>query len=306
MTWVYDDIYLKGKQGSDLYGVIEVDMTENPYLGQAEIDQFFSMLDKEERQARIKGRFIAIGGLVYKKFDQDTHVIPQMVPPLDWDWYVSIDHGYNNPTAIYWNAVSPDGRVITFSEHYQREWTVEQHATLIHSRNATFGRIPDVYVGDPAMAQRNGATGTSIFEEYAKYDIPILPGGNEVQSGIAKIQEYLHQKKWQITETCPNLIWEMRRLRWKRWTNTKSAERNNAHEVIEKKDDHACDSTRYFFSLMPDLRAGENSPQTRPQPLDFPEDAATMASNRDWHIEHRFTDWSPEMAPIDETVGGIW
>jgi phage terminase large subunit-like protein len=307
MTWVYDDIYLPGVSGSDLYGVVEVDMTENPFLGQAEIEQFLSMLDKDERKARVKGKFIAIGGLVYKTFDNDVHVVKPQAPPLDWEWYVSLDHGYNNPTAILWHAVSPDGRVLTFSEHYQREWTVEQHATLIHSRNAAFGRIPDVYVGDPAMSQRNGATGTSIFEEYAKYDIPIMPGGNEVQSGIAKIQEYLKQQKWHITENCPNLIHEMKRLRWKRWTNSKSADRNNAYEVIEKKDDHACDSSRYFFSFLPDLSHSARYPQGSARGVDFPEPAANMATSTDWQIEDRFTNWeNKELAPMDEVLGGIW
>lgn len=307
MSWVYDDIYLKAIAGSDLYGVIEVDMTENPYLGSAEIDLFLSMLSSDERKARIQGKFVAIGGLVYKLFDQDTHVVENQVPPQDWEWYVSIDHGFNNPTAILWHGIAPNGSVLTFSEHYQREWTVEQHATLIHARNAAFGRVPDVYVGDPAMAQRNGVTGTSIFEEYAKYDIPLIPGGNEVQSGIAKVQEYLQQKKWHITEACPNLIWEIKRLRWKRWTNTKSADRNNAHETVEKKDDHACDSARYLFSLMPDLSHDDRLPSTSARRLDFPEPAATMAASTDWLLEQKVTDWElKELAPIDETLGGIW
>lgn len=305
MTWVYDEIYLKAKEGSDVFGVVEVDMTENPHLSQSEIDRFLSMLSKDERKARIHGTFVAIGGLVYKRFNTDVHVIPQMVPPLDWEWYVSLDHGYNNPTAILWHAVSPTGRVITFMEHYQSEWTIEQHATLIHARNATLGRVPDVFVGDPAMAQRNAATGTSIFEEYAKYDIPIVPGGNEVQSGVAKVQEYLAQEKWHITENCPNLIWEMGRLRWKRWTNKKTAERYNPHEVIEKKDDHACDSARYFFSLQPDLSHDPYSPVVKRESsgLVIP-GAVAVSSDRDW----RLTSPSPlrDYTQQDEYLGSLW
>jgi phage terminase large subunit-like protein len=309
MTWVYDDIYLKAKNGSDLFGVVEVDMTENPFLGQAEIDRFLSMLNADERKARIEGKFVNIGGLVFKKFSSDKHVVPLMRPPMDWEWYVSIDHGYNNPTAIYWHGVSPSGKVVTFSEHYQREWTIEQHATLIHSRNAAFGRIPDVYVGDPAMAQRTAVTGTSIFEEYGKYDIPILSGGNEVQSGITKMQGYIEAEDWHITENCPNLIWEIQRLRWKRWTNSKSADRNNRQEQPEKKDDHACDSCRYFFSLRPDLsHEGTEGRINRPRPPSAPPvDAATMAGDTDWHLSQMHTEWAQgDMAPIDEVLGGIW
>ena len=307
MTWVYDDVYLRAKQGSDTFGVVEVDMTENPYLGQSEIDRFLGLLDKDEQKARIKGKFVQIGGLVYKKFDPITHVIDPKLPPMDWEWYVSIDHGYNNPTAILWHAVSPDGRVITFDEHYQAEWTIEQHATLIHTRNAVHGRVPDVYVGDPAMAQRTAVSGTSIFEEYGKYDIPIIPGGNEVQSGVAKIQGYLKDEKWQITERCPNLIHEMQRLRWKRWANKKTADQQNKQEQIHKKDDHACDSARYFFSLVPDLSHEPWKPAA-PTPSQFPEAAASMATDTDWHLEQMLTQWDIERksGPVDEHVGGFW
>jgi hypothetical protein len=45
----------------------------------------------------------------------------------------------------------------------------------------------------------------------------------------------------------------MQRLRWKTWASKKMANRNNKYDQIHKKDDHACDSARYFFTVMPDL-----------------------------------------------------
>lgn len=260
MSWIYDQIYLVGKRGDNhRVAVIEVDMMENPYLTQEGIDNAVSLMSSEDKEARLHGKFIQIGGLVYKKFDPDIHVIPSWKPQLGMDIYESMDHGYNNPTAFLWHAVTSDGDVITFGEHYEAERTVDYHADVVHRRRALYRVNPILTVGDPATAQRQGVTGTSIQTEYATRGIHIHPGNNDVLVGVAKVASYLEPKKsdgkprWFITEDCPNLINEMQRLRWKTWASKKMANRNNKYDQIHKKDDHACDSARYFFTIMPDL-----------------------------------------------------
>lgn len=259
MSWIYDQIYLVGKRGDNhRVAVIEVDMMENPYLTQEGIDNAVSLMSSEDKEARLHGKFIQIGGLVYKKFDPSIHVVKSWTPPPGMDIYESMDHGYNNPTAFLWHAVTNDGDVITFSEHYEAERTVEYHADMVHRRRAQFKIHPVLTVGDPATAQRQGVTGTSIQTEYATRGIHIHPGNNDVLVGVAKVASYLEVNKsgkprWLITEDCPNLINEMQRLRWKTWASKKMANRNNKYDQIHKKDDHACDSARYFFTVMPDL-----------------------------------------------------
>jgi len=273
MSWIYDDIYMPGKNDpSSEIGVIEIDMTENPYLSESEISSFMSGLSEEDRIARVKGKFVSIGGLVHKEFDTKTHVIDSMVPPTSWEWYCSLDHGFNNPTAVLWHAVSPDGQVVTFAEHYEREKTVDYHAAVIHQRNATLGRIPDLYVADPAIAQRNGVTGTSIQQEYMDYGIPFIPGNNDVLSGVNRVNSYLKpaangRPRWLITKNCRNLIGEMQRLRWKTYASKKMQHANNRMDQIHKKDDHACDSSRYFFTMLPDLSPVGASQNFDPQTL---------------------------------------
>lgn len=253
MSWVFDDIYSPGIEGSKDILVIEIEMTENPYISKESAERYLSSLDVEERKARERGEFVAMGGKVFKQFSLELHVVPPTVPPSDWEWYVSFDHGFNNPTAILWHAVSPDNKIITFAEHYQSEWTVPQHAKVYHDRNNGFKRIPDFTVGDPAMAQRSGITGTSIIQEYADRGIYIASGNNDVASGINRMLQYLYEGKWKITENCVNLIGEMKKLRWATYNSKKLQYQKNKQESIHKKDDHACDSARYFFSFMPDL-----------------------------------------------------
>ena len=305
MTWIYDDIYLPGIEGRDPNThVTVVDMMDNPHLNVAEIDMQLSGLSKDEKKARKEGKFVQIGGLVYKSFDPDIHVVDSFVPPLDWEWYASVDHGYNNPTAWLWHAVSPEGDVVTFAEHFEAEKTIEYHAMAIHTRNAAFGRSPDMYVGDPAMSQRNAVTGTSIFDEYAKLEIPITPGNNDVASGVAIVQHYLDTSngrtpKWTITENCQNLIREMKRLRWKTWANKRIANQNNKYDVIHKKDDHACDSARYFFTCMPDLvGAGIAVTPDRVRPFPLIGEGSNQSVDHDWQLSSRF-----RAEAYDDSVG---
>lgn len=264
MTWVFDDLYEKGTIGHPRIGIVEVGIEENPYLDQDEVDAVMADLDEDDRAARAEGKFVQLGGLVYKKFSRELHVIP----PVEWQslagpqykHYMSLDHGFNNPTAVHWHAVNRDNQVITFDEHYEREQIVEYHAAVIHTRNKLHRRVPDINVCDPALAQRNGVTGTSIQTEYAIKGIGFCLGNNDVVTGIAKINQYLTtfgpngRPNWVITENCSNLINEILRLRWKTWASKKQASTNNPYEQVHKKNDHACDECRYFFTLMPELK----------------------------------------------------
>lgn len=276
MTWIYDTIYIPGTEGEDpSIFVIEADMLDNPHISPEAAESFLSGLDPTERKAREHGNFVQLGGRVYKTFSRATHVIPPTIPPKDWEWYISLDHGFNNPTAILWHAVSPENQVITFAEHYASEMVIEQHAAKIHSVNTGFGKVPEIWVADPAIAQRSGITGTSVSTEYAERGCYFAPGNNDVQVGVARVSQYLRPApngtpRWLITENCPNLIREMERLRWKTYSSKKLQYENNAQEQIHKKDDHAADSARYFFTFLPDLTPSQFVGSPEPTGIEFP------------------------------------
>jgi phage terminase large subunit-like protein len=268
LTWVYDDLYEKREE--DNITVVTVGMDENPYLSPVEVEAFLSGLSPEQRKARGEGKFIAIGGLIFKKFNPITHVIEPIIPPKDWMWYQSLDHGINNPTAVLWHAVSPTGNIVTFSEHYAPDLTLESHAATIHAREASFGRVPDYRIIDPACKQRNAVTGDSIIAEYGKLGLNFIPGNNDVAVGIAKMRQFFEPRthnipQWTITENCPNFIRELQRYRYATFLTPKIAARSNLQEQPVKKDDHAIDSARYFCTFLTDLTPFVESQATDPK-----------------------------------------
>ena len=261
MTWIYKDVY-KGQMDNLL--VIQISIDENPYVSTREKEVALSGLDENERKAREHGEFVQFTGLVYKSFDPNFHVIKHTPSDKEignmhrWTQYVSMDHGLSNPSAWLWHAVSPKGLVITYDELYRNEWLVDEYAREIHRRNGQEGRrSPDIYVGDPAIKQRNAETGHSIQTAYSLRGIPIVLGNNDVRIGVNQVNEYLRAGRWFITQNCVKLIEELQTVRWKDYESAKKRYDNNAREEIHKKDDHAPDSARYFFSLMPNLRLPE-------------------------------------------------
>jgi phage terminase large subunit-like protein len=268
MTWVFDTLYEKGLDNDDpqIY-VVEVDMDDNPYISESEKDNFVSLLDEDEVKTRVHGRFVRKGGLVYPDFSESLHVIEPCIPPKDYLWVCSMDQGLKNPTSFHWSAINYEGRIITFWEHYKSGWVVAEHATEVHKINNQFDRKPDYYVGDPSIRNRNPISGSSVFEEYVKYNIVIMHDDhlNDVNAGINKFSTYLRTVDvdfdgtetpyWLVTKNCDMLQWEIKRYRWRTFVSKKAEANNNPIEAPVKKDDHALDDIRYMIMSRPDLKA---------------------------------------------------
>lgn len=268
MTWVYDKVYERAQEDrfKDKIRVIQVDIEDNPYLSKAEIEEAISLLDDEEKEARKSGKFAPRTGRIFKNFDPEIHVIPPVVPDKSWHWCKSMDHGFNNPTAWLWHAVTPEGDVITFYEHYRREWTIRQHAAEVHRiEREILGKISDRTVGDPAIKQRQAINGNSVQKEYAINGLGIGLANNDKKIGVEQMVSYQRHGKWFITENCRNLIWEMKRYKWKEHVSRKVQERHGRYEEPEDKDNHALDASRYHFVSMPQLPDEVDERRTKEQ-----------------------------------------
>jgi phage terminase large subunit-like protein len=258
MTWVYDDIFLAAKTNSQFF-VLEASMDDNIYLSQGQIEFLLSTMDADEVKARREGKFIQIGGLIYKTFGPHN-IIPKIEMDSDewqamkkhWTFFCTMDHGFNNPTCWLWCAVDKDGKVIVFDEHYASQMVVSEHAETVRARNAFYGINPLYNVGDPSIANSDPITGTSVQIEYAIAGVPILPGNNDVKIGLNVVARALKDRQLFLTRNCENLIWEMARYRWATWSSKIIAEKRNPKEEPNKKDDHAADALRYGMCSRPE------------------------------------------------------
>jgi phage terminase large subunit-like protein len=325
MTWVYDEVYIPALSGSDLIDLIVIDTEENPYLSRSALQTVMQGLDADELKARKQGKFVQLGGLAFKRFmnipvnfDEPLaggHILKSRIPPLNWTHYASMDHGWTNPTVWLFHAVSPSGLVITYDEIHASETVISSFAEQIHERNSREGRrVPDIYVGDPAIEQHNAQTGDSIRTSYMKEGIPILLGNNNISIGVNKMNSYLEKRKWVITEDCPNLINSLQRVRWKIFESAKKRHDNPPREELHGKFKDPADSARYFFSMQPDLYIPKEGEVGAAAKIDHAVRSA-LSAHTTYMGDHRFDrnlsrslqhQTRGEWEHLDEHMGGIW
>lgn len=287
--WIFDRFIVTKNKNVDMF---EVDIADNPHLSSEALKLLEEDLDEDEKLVRQKGVFVPRGGLILKKFDYNRHIIEGgRGVPDNWDIYCSIDHGFNNPTAILWHAVSPQGEVVTFREHYKNRMIIKNHALAIKQINAEIGREPKIYMGDPSMAQKTAETGSSPLQLYRENGIPLIQAKRDVDGRINKMNEYFEYDMWHITQDCPNTIKEARGYSFKIHQSPKIADRNNLIETPNKKNDHAMDSCGYFFTFMPYLKTSvkinhDKRSKTLTNMEDFP-----------WEVDQSFY-------PSDEEIDG--
>lgn len=289
MTWVYEDIYVPGfEKGDDHIEVIVVDSEMNPYVSATEREILFSFLTDDEKKARQKGTFVQLGGLVYPMFKEELHVIPYFVPPKEWLWVRSMDHGFTNPTSWHWSAIDPEGRVFVFDEYYQSGKVVAEHAAAVHGVTSKYQREPNYSVGDPSIRNTDPITGTSVLLEYMDFGIPIVLGNHDQKAGINRVARYflgrtIEEKQYPMLFICDNnveLIRELKRLRWATWANKKDDKKKNKKEEQHKKDDHACDDLRYLISSRPEMDDGRDVPETPRPPVGVSE---SVPASGEWY-----------------------
>jgi hypothetical protein len=269
--WTYEILWEPVVEGKiDYIGIFELSQRDNPHL-QTEIEgrgKFYIGMDEAERKVREEGAFVPRAGRVFPAWNVHEHVLDEhFMPNSHWKIYTSTDFGWANPTAWLWHAVHPDGRIYTFAEHYKSEMTVAQHAEIVLAKEV-FMQLDSqsiVRVGDPNNGNARVVNGISYVSEYAKHGVYIgienIP--RDVETGVIRMQGYIrverlngwgkNKPRWMISPKCENLIREMKKLRRASFESPKKAFDTNKQEGVHKKDDHAFDSSRYFFTLMPEL-----------------------------------------------------
>lgn len=259
LTWVHSEFLEHPKK--DVF-VIFVDSYDNPHLPKEALDDIFEGMSTDEIAQRRFGQFKPKGGLIYPEFSQE-HIIEDInlddyLDDPSWKVLVSMDHGYNNPSAWLFALYDQgEDELIIFHEIYQRETIISDLAELVRLYLHKHRITPYFIVGDKAILQRNATTGKSIRSEYAENRIHIGLSDNSVSVGIdavsdmLKIRQGIQAPKLLVTENCENLINELKKYEWATFQSNRTADRNNRKEEPKKKDDHACDALRYLVVSRP-------------------------------------------------------
>lgn len=233
-------------QADEDHFLVTAPSTENHHLPPGYVDDLIKRYPEEWVKRYVYGSFDSFEGLVYKDFqDKYPWVVNDFEIPDHWYRFVGIDHGYRNPTAILWAAVSPEGRLVIYDEFYSAGKLVSELAEIIRAKSGK-DQIR-LFLIDPSCNNRDGKTGRSIIDEFSDHGIYCTPANNEVRAGINRVQEYIKLQNGmpllQILKRCVHLRTELQTYRWK---DIRVGAKQDAPEKPLKKDDHLVDALRYI------------------------------------------------------------
>lgn len=247
--WVYKTFIQPAIDGDPQFAYWSFKSSDN-----TELDRDFleaakrDMSDKMYRQ-EILGEVVSFSGLIYPDYNESVHLEDTHEAGRDDPFFIGMDYGYQNPTAILLVAQDDKQRLHVVDEIYESKLLPVDIAKRIDemlSRNGlTRERIID-WVWDPSIEEEDKAR---IHE----LELPFIDGTNDVLSGIAEVTRRLRydtkrKPSLRIAKRCQHLRDEFGSYSWR----TSPADSSTMDERPEKAYDHALDSLRYICMAYPE------------------------------------------------------
>jgi len=235
---------------ADDYSFIRATIADNPvYADDLEYQRTLDALPTHLRRAFLQGDWNVFAGQYFDVLDCEHHTArPEDVAIEPW-WprWISIDWGFEHPSAVLWHAAAPDGTVVTYREFVQNHLSPRMLAAAIAERSAG-ERIGAAYLSPDAFAQRTAedTIADQLGQGLALEHLPRPdPADDERVGGWMLMYELLRTDKWLITKNCEKLIESLPTL-------TRNGA--NIEDILKCDGDDVADSARYGIKSRLDPR----------------------------------------------------
>jgi len=254
---------------------------DNPHLPEEYISNLRANFPEIWVKRYLEGSWDVFEGQIFTEYDNAKHVVDPFTVPKEWEFGVSIDPGFVNPTGILLWAVDFDGTVHFIQESYESGITVSQNVERI---KPWYDDYPiSIELIDPAARaktrEKNGQL-WSVMDEYMDYGINPVPANNEVLAGINRVNEYLKRSRIKIFRSCVNLIKEIPGYQWQKLSPAQLGH-SNYPEKPRKLNDHLVDAMRYTIMSRPDIPITKEVREKMPDNYPMIEDGDDMTKERE-------------------------
>jgi len=227
-NWLYDDIYLKWKEGNPLYQVIQWSSMDNPYFGKSNYEEERNSLSPEEFESMYNGSFTKLSGLIYP-FKYENNTITHDKLPDTYDVVVGgVDFGLSSLNAVSVVGIK-DGIYYILDGFEGKCNDYEDIADICHDFMIQYS--VKFFYGDPE--DKIGMT------YLRKSGVPIRIAQKNVTEGISKVRRLIISKKLYFLDTCKVAIRETLT-----YSYTPNGE-GSFDPKPKKGNDHILDAIRY-------------------------------------------------------------
>jgi hypothetical protein len=228
------------------YEFIHATIADNPlYKDDEQYRKTLGQLPEALRRAFLDGEWDVYAGQYFDIFSRERHTVrPEQVQLEQWTpRWISIDWGFEHPSAVYWHATRPDGVFVTYREFVQNHLSPRMLAAAIAERSIDRvghgERIRDVFLSPDAFAQRSAdaSIAEQLSDGLAAAGLPrATPADNDRVGGWMLMYQALEADHWLIAENCTRLIDTLPTL---------TRDPANVEDVLKCDGDDPADAARY-------------------------------------------------------------
>jgi phage terminase large subunit len=229
------------KYDEDDYAFIRATLADNPiYANDAAYHKTLDALPTHLRRAFLKGDWDVFAGQYFDVFDVTRHTAraEELEMKSWWPRWISIDWGFEHPSAVLWHTAAPNGTVITYRELVQNHLSPRMLAAAIAERSVG-EHISAVYLSPDAFARHTAedTIADQIEQSFTALRLPRPdPADDERIGGWMLMFGMLKENRWKITSNCTQLIESLPAL---------TRDERNIEDVQKMAGDDIADSARY-------------------------------------------------------------
>ena len=227
MHWFYTDWIERRSERNALY--LHFTMQDNPALSEKTLERYEKMYSGVFYDRYIRGLWVLAEGLIYPMFDNVCQTIQRKYE----QYYISMDYGIQNPTAILLWGLCEDVWYLIKEYYHSGRDTNEQKTDQQYYDEL------EKLAGDLSIKRLIVDPSASSFIVLCrqKKRFKVLEADNSVIEGIQHVAQCLSERKIMVNDCCKNTIREFGLYSW----DSKSAE-----DRPVKENDHSMDALRYF------------------------------------------------------------
>lgn len=235
MHWFYVKWICRCRKLKLLY--LHFTMADNLSLAQKIKERYESMWTGVFYDRYIRGLWVAAEGLVYPMFDKLLHVVKEH--GTKGLYFVSMDYGTANPTAMGLWRVEPDKGIATMEREYyhnSREKGVQKTDEEYYQDLVKFvgdTRVQRIII-DPAAASMK-----ECIRRHGRFSV--LDANNNVLDGIRFTGAMIKMGNVKFHESCKNTFKEFGLYSW---------DEKATQDTVIKENDHSMDQMRYLFQTL--------------------------------------------------------
>ncbi len=221
------------------YAFIRAKLADNPiYANDAAYHRTLEALPEHLRRAFLEGDWNVFAGQYFDVFEFGRHTVRAEALRLEpwWPRWISIDWGFQHPSAVYWHCAMPQAatrdswpapredsaqsfshgsrntehgsRIVTYREFVQSGLSPRMLAQGIAERSGR-ERISEVFLSPDAFAHRTSEASIAeqLGEVLAASGLPRpAPADDDRIGGWQLMYQLLESDSWLITDNCAKLI----------------------------------------------------------------------------------------------------